>query len=137
SAMMGAAAPGGKRPPADPAAAASRSPPRSWGGVGEADGCGWSRRGGGGGSKRGSRFRKRPPMTGLRAFALATLLATAAAPALAQDGRAFTPEDLARLDRVASPQVSPDGRTVVYQVRATDWDANRGVNSLWRVPARG
>lgn len=71
------------------------------------------------------------------ALAVAALLAAVAAPALAQDGRAFTPEDLARLDRVSGPQVSPDGRSVVYQVRATDWDNNRGVTSLWRVPTDG
>ncbi|MDO1559347.1 S9 family peptidase [Brevundimonas sp. 2R-24] len=49
----------------------------------------------------------------------------------------FSIQDLVRLDRVSDPQVSPDGRWVVYQVRATDLEANRGVVSLWRVPVAG
>jgi dipeptidyl aminopeptidase/acylaminoacyl peptidase len=45
--------------------------------------------------------------------------------------RPFTATDLARLDRVSDPHVSPDGRFVAYNVRSTDWEANRGVNALW------
>ncbi|WP_035303913.1 alpha/beta hydrolase family protein [Brevundimonas aveniformis] len=70
-------------------------------------------------------------------IALSTALA--AMPALAQEaeGRAFTVDDLARLDRVSDPQVSPDGRTVTYNLRQTDWENNRGVTSLWAVEADG
>jgi dipeptidyl aminopeptidase/acylaminoacyl peptidase len=45
--------------------------------------------------------------------------------------RPFTAKDLALLDRVSDPRVSPDGRLVAYNLRSTDWDANRGFNALW------
>ena len=60
------------------------------------------------------------------ALAVAVLLAPGAASA-----RPFTAKDLAMLDRLADPQVSPDGRLVAYNVRSTDWDANRAVHALW------
>jgi dipeptidyl aminopeptidase/acylaminoacyl peptidase len=44
---------------------------------------------------------------------------------------AFTPEDLNALKRVTDPQVSPDGRLVVFVQRETDLDANKGRTSLW------
>jgi len=47
--------------------------------------------------------------------------------------RAFTPADLNALARVSDPQVSPDGRHVVYVQRETDFDANRGRSDLWLV----
>jgi dipeptidyl aminopeptidase/acylaminoacyl peptidase len=46
-------------------------------------------------------------------------------------GRPFTATDLARQERVSDPRISPDGRFVAYNVRSTDWEANRGVNALW------
>lgn len=45
--------------------------------------------------------------------------------------RPFTYQDLIGLNRLSDPQVSPDGKAVVYAVRATDMEANRGVTSLW------
>ncbi|MBN8553268.1 MAG: S9 family peptidase [Caulobacterales bacterium] len=70
---------------------------------------------------------------------IALSAALAATPALAQEteGRAFTIDDLVRLERVSDPQVSPDGRTVVYGLRQTDWENNRGVSSLWAVDVAG
>jgi dipeptidyl aminopeptidase/acylaminoacyl peptidase len=46
---------------------------------------------------------------------------------------ALTPADLNMLARVSDPQVSPDGRYVVYVQRETDLDANRGRSDLWLV----
>jgi dipeptidyl aminopeptidase/acylaminoacyl peptidase len=43
----------------------------------------------------------------------------------------FTANDLVRLARVSDPQVSPDGKRVVYVRRDTDIDANRGRTDLW------
>ena len=43
----------------------------------------------------------------------------------------FTARDLNTLARVSDPQVSPDGRLVVYTQRDTDLEANRGRNDLW------
>jgi len=46
-------------------------------------------------------------------------------------GTPFTAEDLVLLKRVSDPQVSPDGRYVVFIERETDLDANKGHTSLW------
>ena len=45
--------------------------------------------------------------------------------------RPFTADDLVRLDRVSDPQLSPDGKTLAYQLREVDYDANKGKNGLW------
>ncbi len=43
----------------------------------------------------------------------------------------FSAEHLVRLDRVAAASVSPDGRQVVYTLRKTDMDADKGRFDLW------
>lgn len=45
--------------------------------------------------------------------------------------RGFDVRDLVTLDRVGDPRISPDGGTVVFQVREVDLQANKGVNGLW------
>ena len=45
--------------------------------------------------------------------------------------RPFDAEDLVRLARVSDPVVSPDGRLVVYVLRETDIEGDRGVTGLW------
>jgi dipeptidyl aminopeptidase/acylaminoacyl peptidase len=61
----------------------------------------------------------------------AVCLALALVAAGGADARPFTAKDMATLDRMSDPHISPDGRFVAYNVRSTDWDANRGVNALW------
>ena len=43
----------------------------------------------------------------------------------------FTAEHLVRLDRVGAPALSPDGSQVVYALRKTDMEANKGRYDLW------
>jgi len=43
----------------------------------------------------------------------------------------FNAHDLAMMDRVSDPRLSPSGNEVAFTVRSTDWDANKGVNSVW------
>jgi dipeptidyl aminopeptidase/acylaminoacyl peptidase len=43
----------------------------------------------------------------------------------------FSAEHLVRLNRVGAPSVSPDGSQVVYTLRTTDMDANKGRFDLW------
>ncbi len=43
----------------------------------------------------------------------------------------FDVHDLVMLDRVSDPQVSPDGKWLAYQLRETDYAANKGKNSIW------
>ena len=69
--------------------------------------------------------------------ALAALALGAAAPVAAQEIDRFTYEDLIHVNRLSDPQVSPDGRSVVYSVRATDLPNNRGVSSLYLQPIAG
>ncbi|TAJ54421.1 MAG: S9 family peptidase, partial [Brevundimonas sp.] len=44
---------------------------------------------------------------------------------------AFTYKDMITANRLGDPQVSPDGRYVVYSVTTTDVEANRRAGSLW------
>ncbi|QGZ42220.1 dipeptidyl aminopeptidase/acylaminoacyl peptidase [Pseudoduganella flava] len=62
--------------------------------------------------------------------ALATATSAFAAP------RGLTIEDLASMDRVASPVLSPDGTRVVYTVRSTNMEKNRGITQLWMIDLR-
>ena len=78
----------------------------------------------------------------LSAVSAAAVLAFAATPASAQDAaedapQPFTYRDLIELNRLSDPQVSPDGNSVVYAVRATDLENNRGVTSLYLLPLNG
>jgi dipeptidyl aminopeptidase/acylaminoacyl peptidase len=45
----------------------------------------------------------------------------------------FNVHDLVMMDRVGSPQLSPDGSKVAFTVRETDYDANKGVTSVWEL----
>jgi len=49
----------------------------------------------------------------------------------------FTANDMMRLQRLADPQLSPDGRTVAYQATAIDTTAWTRNTDLWVVPAAG
>jgi dipeptidyl aminopeptidase/acylaminoacyl peptidase len=70
-----------------------------------------------------------------RACAVALAL-TAVAGARAQTAR-FTVEEMLKLQRVAEPQLSPDGRWVAYQVTAPDVAANRNRTQIYVVSASG
>ena len=67
------------------------------------------------------------------------------APAAASAAEVTTPgakrpmeiADLFRIHRLSDPQVSPDGRHVVYVVTDTVWDENRDQSDLWLVPIEG
>ncbi|WP_426036195.1 prolyl oligopeptidase family serine peptidase [Brevundimonas sp. DC300-4] len=62
--------------------------------------------------------------------ALPALAEAPAAPTAQAAERAFTYTDMLNANRLSDPRVSPDGRHVVYNVRATDMEAYRGVSSL-------
>jgi dipeptidyl aminopeptidase/acylaminoacyl peptidase len=63
--------------------------------------------------------------------ATASLVSIVPSAADAQEKKPFTVQELVRLKRVSEPALSPDGRTVVFTVRETDMDANRGRTDLW------
>jgi dipeptidyl aminopeptidase/acylaminoacyl peptidase len=66
----------------------------------------------------------------LRLVACAFALAVASGAAMAAP-HPFNAHDLAMMDRVSDPRLSPSGNEVAFTVRSTDWDANKGVNSVW------
>ncbi|MFM5953163.1 MAG: prolyl oligopeptidase family serine peptidase [Novosphingobium sp.] len=73
-------------------------------------------------------------MRRLAAFAL-LLAPLPLSPALAQDApeRAFTGNDLFKLEAARDPQPSPDGRTIAYVRQAGDVMADRNRASIWLV----
>jgi dipeptidyl aminopeptidase/acylaminoacyl peptidase len=73
--------------------------------------------------------------TSLKALFLAVLLSVAAAARCAEapKKRAINLDDLARLKRVGSPAISPDGDWVVYTVGVVDSKEDKNVTHLWMV----
>jgi len=61
----------------------------------------------------------------LALFAPGTLVTTCVTTLGAQTRRPMTFEDFAAIKSVSDPQLSPDGRTMLYAVRTTDVEANR------------
>ncbi|MGH7223332.1 MAG: prolyl oligopeptidase family serine peptidase [Gemmataceae bacterium] len=62
------------------------------------------------------------------------LLLTAPAAVFAEGKRPMTIDDLFRFKRVSDPQISPDGKHVVYVVGSVDLDGNKSSSSLWLAP---
>jgi dipeptidyl aminopeptidase/acylaminoacyl peptidase len=73
----------------------------------------------------------------LQTVVLVGLLAPATLAAQGIPKRAITFEDFSAVRAVADPQLSPDGRTVLYAVRTTDVDANRRTARTYAVPVAG
>ncbi len=71
----------------------------------------------------------------LKSVLAATLVGSASLLALsasAQDAKQpFTYQDLVSLDRISGLNVDATGTHALFQVRATDLDRNKGVNSIW------
>jgi dipeptidyl aminopeptidase/acylaminoacyl peptidase len=66
-------------------------------------------------------------------FALLALL-TFILPAFAQAKHPFTFEDMMKLNRVGDPQVSPDGKWVIFSVVDVSLEANTKTPHIWIVP---
>lgn len=71
------------------------------------------------------------------AWLLAGSCALTGSSAWAASGTALTVEDLVVLKRLGDPQVSPNGRFVLFVQRDTDMDANKGHTSLWLLELSG
>ncbi len=65
----------------------------------------------------------------LNCLFLIALLATPLA--LAADSKPYTVDDQVRMQRIADPQLSPDGKWAAFQLRSTDYDANKGRFDIW------
>src|SRR5262245_64668773 len=67
----------------------------------------------------------------LRPAVLAAAVLVFASTIEAADKRPMTVEDLFQFKRVAAPQISPDGKSVVYQVTTVDLENNKSSTALW------
>ena len=67
----------------------------------------------------------------MRKFLFSFALALLAVSAFAADTHPFSVHDMLAMDRISDPQVSPDGRSVVFVVSATDMEGNRRRTDLW------
>ncbi len=79
-------------------------------------------------------------MSSVRSLLLTGLLAaTMLAPAAraAPGTHPFSVHDMVMMERLGSPQPSPDGRWIVFTRRAYDWDADATSSNLWLVSIDG
>jgi len=49
----------------------------------------------------------------------------------------FSVHDMLAMDRISEPKVSPDGKCIVFTLRKTDLEANRGRTDLWLIGTDG
>lgn len=57
--------------------------------------------------------------------------------AFAADKRPITPQDLWAIKRLGSPELSPDGKTVVFTVQEWSIEKNKSTTNLWLVDVAG
>src|SRR6202789_106515 len=72
-----------------------------------------------------------------RIFLAFLVLVAFAFPAAAQAKHPFTFEDMMKLKRVGEPEVSPDGKWVIFSVVDVDLEANTKTPHIWIVPTAG
>ena len=73
----------------------------------------------------------------MRRLFLSLLLFVFALPAISQAGHPFTFEDMMKLKRVGEPEVSPDGKWVIFSVVDVDLEANTKTPHIWVVRLSG
>jgi dipeptidyl aminopeptidase/acylaminoacyl peptidase len=73
----------------------------------------------------------------MRRLLLSLLVLAFTLPALAQAKHPFTFDDMMKLKRVGDPQVSPDGKWVIFSVVDVDLEANTKTPHIWIVPLSG
>ncbi|MGB8730552.1 MAG: S9 family peptidase, partial [Candidatus Sulfotelmatobacter sp.] len=73
----------------------------------------------------------------MRRLFLSILVLALALPAFSQAKHPFTFEDMMKLKRVGEPEVSPDGKWVIFSVVDVDLAANTKTPHIWIVPTAG
>ncbi|MBU4433740.1 MAG: S9 family peptidase [Alphaproteobacteria bacterium] len=73
----------------------------------------------------------------MRLTASALALSAAFTGAALAQAHVFTAKDMASLDRLSDPRVSPDGAWVLYDLRTVDFLANKSAHDLWVADAKG
>jgi dipeptidyl aminopeptidase/acylaminoacyl peptidase len=72
-----------------------------------------------------------------RYLALVMMVLVGAPCALAAGKRPMTLDDLLRFQRVTDPQISPDGKQIVYVVTTVDRAGNKTTSNLWLASVQG
>jgi dipeptidyl aminopeptidase/acylaminoacyl peptidase len=72
-----------------------------------------------------------------RLFLILLSLLALSFPSIAQAKHPFTFEDMMKLKRVGEPEVSPDGRWVIFSVVDVNLEANTKTPHIWIVPTAG
>jgi dipeptidyl aminopeptidase/acylaminoacyl peptidase len=73
----------------------------------------------------------------IRVLVAVGLLATASVVVRTQSPRPLGIVDLLNLPRLGDPEISPDGRTVLFTRGDADWKADRRITHIWRVAIDG
>ena len=73
----------------------------------------------------------------MKLFILSICFVVSFSPVNAQEKKTITHEDLWLMKRVGTPQLSPDGKWVVFNVTEPAYDEKEIVNDLWLVSADG
>jgi dipeptidyl aminopeptidase/acylaminoacyl peptidase len=73
----------------------------------------------------------------MRRIFLSLLVLAFTLPAVAQAKHPFTFDDMMKLKRVGEPEVSPDGKWVIFSVVDVDLEANTKTPHIWIVPTAG
>lgn len=68
---------------------------------------------------------------------LSLSLALLVSPLAGQDTHPFSVHDMLAMERISDPRSAPDGRWVVYTVRTTDAEANKGRTDVWMAAVDG
>src|SRR6516225_2905626 len=78
------------------------------------------------------------PVPFSRCVAFTTLLcASAVVPALAPTPRPMTLVDIINVPQVSDPQLSTDGRQILFVQSQADWKANHRISHIWKINADG
>ncbi|MDB5308159.1 MAG: family peptidase [Gemmataceae bacterium] len=78
-----------------------------------------------------------PPLRAVVGVIAAAAITLSALPAPAADKRPMQVEDLFKFKRVAAPQASPDGKSVVYQLTSVSLAENKSTTAIWLAATAG
>jgi len=70
-------------------------------------------------------------------FSFVSLILFVAAPIAVAETHPFSIHDMLAMERIGDPQLSPDAGTIVFVLRSTDLEADRGRTDLWLVGVDG
>ena len=74
-------------------------------------------------------------LTAMRSFCLFAVMLVH--PLVAQNPRPMTLVDVMNVPQISDPQLSPDGRQILFVRSDSNWKANKRIGHIWRVSADG